>query len=1032
MLKVLSFLFLVVGLVPIAMGYNLHVDKFEDTSIQAIKLRFPMYSGNVEYTFETPKDWSMSTPENDPLRLPKQSGSIYITLEEGYEKPTFVVKEEGTGAAQVEPKLYDATKDDWTSFSFRTEAARITDIKASLITREAWFDQNYGNNVVVGTNQVSYGHPYGQLPTVTRTGYTFEGWWSTRDESGGIKVTADTVFKGNDNPRWYARWTPETYKVALNAQGGTIMDGDVTSYTYGQKVALPIANQMKRDGYTFDGWYEEITYAGKRVTEISADATGDKTYYARWTARTFDVRFFQNYSSEDQKVVATYSIAFGSKYGQLPTVERTGYTFGEWWSVREPSGGTELTKETTFSSLSAPTNWYARWTANTYTVTLDARGGTIANGADVESYTYSESAGMPLPTADQMIREGWTFVGWYESDKYEGTPVYEIPARTTGVKVYFAKWAERAFYVRFFRNYSSEDQEVVATRRIEFGSKYELPPVTRTGYTLEGWWSTRTGGIQVKSGDVFSDVSAPTNWYAHWTRATYMVTLDTQGGKIVDGKTSTSFLYQYGDYRQLPNQSQMKHPDRLTFGGWYSDQACSGLPISAITANMTGNKTYYAQWKTNWVTFVLHQDQDRASFVPPSDANNPFLVDGNRVAYAVGRSWETLPSAKHADFRYTFVNWYYVQDGQTNTVNVTDNVPDGVTELHARWSFGDPLAQALDADGKLEFVSKVVLTQPETQWSTKWDVGFTSPFFGSSCAVVDISSNEFEKGGNRVAVALETSVVGPGTLSFAWRMRMERIDAITTDPDANTDDGGWSKTAERLMFGVGDGFGDGRGNAQMTVEGFKYGLAATDSEILIVTDPEDTTTKPVSWDGGWTNMSVKIDAEADETNVVRWIYFYSKGVQEWAATGWVDHVVWTPAGSDIVLPKTDTGLHTDITVPADWPDQYPTFADKYGSDLAAALVKPTGKKTADGSPMYVWQDYVIGTDPTDPADRLTASIEMGADGQPIIKWSPDLRTATPKRVYTVYGASTLDGEWMSVTDENRAQMRFFKVGVDVE
>lgn len=1036
MSKFLSFLFLAVGLAPMARGgYGILVDKFDDSSVQRFELRFNKEGGSEETI--SSDTYLFPTPTNAPFRLANPSASVRVEPKDGYEKPVFTVVEMNDTKRTEYP---ESRQEPWTSleisFSFETTTVRITDIKASLITRTATFCRNHssGDDEKVGTCEVSYNKAYGKLPSPEeRTGYTFGGWWSTRDESGGTQVTESTVFKGDVHPSWYARWTANTYTVALNAQGGEIAnEANVTSYTYGKGAKLPTSDQMSRVGYTFAGWYE-TTEGGEEVKEIPKDATENKTYYARWTARTFEIRFFQNYSLEDSSVVKTCSVNFDATYRELPEVTpRTGYSFQGWWSTREASGGDELTPDTKFSSLSAPTNWYARWKPNTYTVTLNAKGGRITSG-DVQSYTYSESASVQLPTTDQMIREGWTFVGWYETDSCTGTPVYEIPAGTTGDKGYFAKWAERAFDVRFFQNYSSEDQKVVATRSIAFGSKYgTLPSVERTGYMFDGWWSirTRTGGTQVTSDTEFSDVSAPTNWYAHWKRATYTVTLDAQGGTIVNG--TTSFSYQYGNSRQLPNQSQMKHPDRLTFCGWYSNKAGSGSPISAITADMTGNKTYYAQWKTNWVTFVLHQDQDRASFVPPSDANNPFLVDvdGNRVVYAVGWPWEILPTAVHSDTRFTLVSWYYEKNGQTNTVREADEVPNGVTELHAKWAFGDPLAQALDADGELEFVSKV-LTQTETQWSTKWGVGFTTPFFGSSCVVVGVSSEEFERpaDGKGVAVALETSVVGPGTLSFAWRMQMERIGATSSslDPDESSDD--WSTTVERLMFGVGATFGDG--DVYSKDVGFKYGLAATDSKILIVTDPNDKTTEPVPWNGGWTNMSVKIDAGADETNVVRWIYFYTRGVQIWAATGWVDHVVWTPAGSGIVLPKTETSLSADITVPAEWPAKYPTFVEKYGSDLADALVKPTGKKTADGSSMYVWQDYVIGTDPTDPSSRLTASIKMGADGQPIITWSPDLSEATPKRVYIIYGASTLDGTWQPVSDENRAQMRFFKVGVDV-
>ncbi len=47
---------------------------------------------------------------------------------------------------------------------------------------------------------------YGTLPTPTRTGYTFAGWWTAKD-TGGKKVTATTVCYASGNYTLYARWT---------------------------------------------------------------------------------------------------------------------------------------------------------------------------------------------------------------------------------------------------------------------------------------------------------------------------------------------------------------------------------------------------------------------------------------------------------------------------------------------------------------------------------------------------------------------------------------------------------------------------------------------------------------------------------------------------------------------------------------------------------------------------------------------------------------------------------------------------------
>ena len=84
------------------------------------------------------------------------------------------------------------------------------------------------------------------------------------------------------NKNYYAKWTANAYTVTYNADGGTIPDeGTYTDYTEGEGLRLPIPT---KPGYVFEGWYETADYSGSQVTDISALETGNKTYYAKWTA----------------------------------------------------------------------------------------------------------------------------------------------------------------------------------------------------------------------------------------------------------------------------------------------------------------------------------------------------------------------------------------------------------------------------------------------------------------------------------------------------------------------------------------------------------------------------------------------------------------------------------------------------------------------------------------------------------------------------------------------------------------------------
>ena len=85
--------------------------------------------------------------------------------------------------------------------------------------------------------------------------------------------------------------TPVVWNITYVTDGGTINGAYPTSYSTGNVVVLP--TDVTRDGYTFLGWYDAAEN-GSKVTQIEADATGDKTFYAYWQqndtpARTWNI-----------------------------------------------------------------------------------------------------------------------------------------------------------------------------------------------------------------------------------------------------------------------------------------------------------------------------------------------------------------------------------------------------------------------------------------------------------------------------------------------------------------------------------------------------------------------------------------------------------------------------------------------------------------------------------------------------------------------------------------------------------------------
>lgn len=124
--------------------------------------------------------------------------------------------------------------------------------------------------------------------------------------------------------------------------------------------------------------------------------------------------------------------------------------------------------------------------------------------------------------------------------------------------------------------------------------------------------------------------------------------------------------------------------------------------------------------------------------------------------------------------------------------------------------------------------------------------------------------------------------------------------------------------------------------------------------------------------------------------------------------------------------QTETST-TPVPVPYSWLDEYfAIFAP--GADYETLAHTETGKRNADGSPMFLWQDYIAGTNPTNVNDVFTATIEM-VGTTPVVHWKPDLNSngLSQARSYTVWGKTNLlDRAWHSPTNE---ASRFFKVTV---
>ena len=142
------------------------------------------------------------------------------------------------------------------------------------------FDPN-GGTCTTASKRVTYNKTYGDLPTPSRTGYTFNGWFTGSD--GGTQVTSSTKVTNDSNHTVYAHWTANTYTASFDANGGSCTQASKTvtyDQTYGD---LPTPAWI---GHSFNGWFTASSGGSRIYASTTVTTAASHTLYAQWTNLT--------------------------------------------------------------------------------------------------------------------------------------------------------------------------------------------------------------------------------------------------------------------------------------------------------------------------------------------------------------------------------------------------------------------------------------------------------------------------------------------------------------------------------------------------------------------------------------------------------------------------------------------------------------------------------------------------------------------------------------------------------------------------
>ena len=334
---------------------------------------------------------------------------------------------------------------------------------------------NTNGGTINNGNVTEYTYGVGAtLPTdVTRTGYTFKGWYYNENLTGSpVTAIGDTE---TGNKEYWAKWEINQYTVTVKPENG---EADITiTQDYGTPITAP-ADPI-REGYTFIGWDRDIpkTMPAENITVT-----------AQWEINQYTITFDTNGGSE----IAPITQDYGTEITAPDNPTRKGYTFKGW--------DKEIPETMPAENITVT----AQWEINRYTITFDTAG-----GSEIAPITQDYGTNITAPA--NPTRKGYTFKGW-DKEIPETMPAENITVK--------AQWEINRYTITFDTAGGSE----IAPITQDYGTEITAPDnPTREGYTFIGWDRDIPEIMPAENITVT----------AQWEINQYAITFDTAGGSEI-------------------------------------------------------------------------------------------------------------------------------------------------------------------------------------------------------------------------------------------------------------------------------------------------------------------------------------------------------------------------------------------------------------------------------------------------------------------------------------------------------------------
>ena len=554
------------------------------------------------------------------LYLPSRLSKIGVSAFEGCSKIKVINAETCSAISTIGSNAFKGIASTHTTYTYNASKYNLFKntykIGGTVISKN--YVVTYNNNTSPAgktTQTLKYGSENSKFLANTafrKTGYAISSWNTKADGTGTKYTPGASISKITPTGaiNLYARWTPITYKVRFNANGGQGSQPD-QSMTYDNQRGLSI-NIFTKTGYVFSGW--SLTANGSKtyndgasVINLSSTSGAVVNLYAVWTPIQYRINFTSTrcWTNKNENIQAsvtydkTYVTASYDTTVTLPQniVRCKGYEFKGWYY--NGSVVTSIKNATTVNNGSVTVQ--AKMEPIRYKVIVDGNHGVVTNGdatgpsvvyGDV---TYASTFNLSGITCS---REGYTLVGWAKSPN--GDADYDIDeailnlADANIIVSLYAVWKPINYNIKFDAN--APEGIVAAGYQPDVQCVYDkekklgLCNFSCPGYRFTGWNTEPDGsGQQYQEGELVKNlIATPETYvlYAQWTPVKYTIRFEV--GEEGEGTPPDSIECEYGKPFTIPEFDSSK----MNRDGYHFVKWCTEVNESDTSKTFEAGETY--------------------------------------------------------------------------------------------------------------------------------------------------------------------------------------------------------------------------------------------------------------------------------------------------------------------------------------------------------------------------------------------------------------------------------------------------------